>query len=123
MGLLCSLAMLGLASSEGVEPSEPLIALCEEAAILPLWLVYLGFAALFLATAGFASLGAFQVWLFFSLSALQSSRSSARLFGLGFAVVAAVLLFRRGWFSRKPAAKAALAASTAAPVASDAASA
>jgi DNA-binding CsgD family transcriptional regulator len=102
--------MLGFASSESVEPSEALCFLFDESAVVPLASVYLLFSVLFLASAILVSLGAVQVGFFFLLSALQATRSGARLYGLGFAIVAAILLLRRGWFFRRPKVKAVLVA-------------
>jgi DNA-binding CsgD family transcriptional regulator len=110
MGFVSSLTMLGLASSESVEPSDSCLDLLDEGAALSLASVYSLVAALFLVTAFFASLGAIQPVLFFLLSALQATISPARLYGLGFAIVAAVILLRRGWFFRRPMAKASLVA-------------
>jgi DNA-binding CsgD family transcriptional regulator len=108
LGFISSLAMLGFASSESVESGESCLVLFDEPAAFPLAALYLLFAALFLVTALFVSLGTIQVGLFFLLSALQATRSSGRLYALGFAIVAAILLLRRGWFFRKPMVKAVL---------------
>ena len=48
LGLVSSLAMLGFASSESVEPSEALCFLFDESAVVPLAFVYLLFSVLFL---------------------------------------------------------------------------
>jgi len=110
MGFVGSLAMLGLAGSESVEPSESYLVMLDLPDFFSLALVYLLFALLFLVTALFSSLGPAQVGLLFSLSALQATQSSARLHGLGFALIAAIITLRRGWFIHKPMAKAAFVA-------------
>jgi DNA-binding CsgD family transcriptional regulator len=108
MGYMSSLVMLGLAGSESVEPSESLLMFWDSSFAVSLSPIYLLFGLLFLATALFVSLGSVQVGILFLLSALQATQSSARLYGLGFALVAAVIGLRRGWFVRRPLAKAAL---------------
>jgi DNA-binding CsgD family transcriptional regulator len=110
LGFISSLTMLGFASSASLEPGGADLIFIEESAVVPLAYVYVLFAALFLATALIVSFGAVQVGLLFLLSAVQATRAGARLFGLGFAIVAAIILLRRGWFCRKPMAKAALVA-------------
>jgi DNA-binding CsgD family transcriptional regulator len=72
--------------------------------------VHMAFALLFLATALFAALGVLQAALFFGLCALQTASSLDSLYGLGFAVVGAIILFRRGWFCRHPLKKALIVA-------------
>jgi DNA-binding CsgD family transcriptional regulator len=74
--------------------------------------VYLAFALLFLASALFAVLGPLQAALFFGLSALQTAHSLDPFYGLGFAVVAAFIVFRRGWFFRHRLIKASIIAAT-----------
>jgi DNA-binding CsgD family transcriptional regulator len=108
MGYIGSLTMLGFASSESVEPSDSYLALLEGPAIVSLAPVYLLFALSFLATALFVSLGSIQAGLLFLLSALQATQCSARFHGLTFALVAAIIILRRGWFYHRPMAKAAL---------------
>jgi DNA-binding CsgD family transcriptional regulator len=108
VGYIGSLTMLGFACSESSEPGELLLLVFDEAPALPSFAVYVAFAALFLATVFCVSLRATQVPIFFLLSAIQSSQEATRHFGLGFAVVAAMILLRRGWFLRKPAIKAAI---------------
>ena len=108
MGYIASLTMLGLAGSESVEPSESILLMLDGPVFDSLSFVYLIFALCFLASAVFVSLGGIQAGLLFLLSALQSTLSSARLHGLGFALVAAVIILRRGWFYHRPMAKAVL---------------
>jgi DNA-binding CsgD family transcriptional regulator len=109
-GIVSSLTMLGLASSESVEPSESALALLDEVSVTSLGSFYLLIAVFFLASAFLVSLGAIQAGLLFVLSALQATRSFAGLNGLAFAVVAAIILLRRGWFYRRPMVKAVVAA-------------
>jgi DNA-binding CsgD family transcriptional regulator len=110
LGFICSLYMLGLAGSELVEPSSSYIPFLVDSAGFPLPLVYASFAIAYFLTGIFVSLGAVQPVLFFLLAALQATRGSGRLYGLGFAVVAAIILLRRGWFFRSAARKAILVA-------------
>ena len=108
MGFFGSLTMLGFASSESVEPSESFLLLSDQPLSVSPAPIYILFALFFLATAFWTSLGAIQVGLLLLLSALQATHVSARLHGLGFALVAAIVVLRRGWFIRAPMAKAAL---------------
>jgi DNA-binding CsgD family transcriptional regulator len=108
VGYIASLTMLGFACSDYPEPGGMLLLAFDEAPALPYSVAYLAFAALFLGSAAFVALRAIQAPLFYLLSAIQSSQEFTRHFGLGFAIVAAMLLLRRGWFLRKPIAKAAI---------------
>jgi DNA-binding CsgD family transcriptional regulator len=105
VGLIGSLTMLGFASSEYSESGLVFQFLADEGQDIQVVSIYLLFAALFLISAIFVSLKNIQVWLFFLLSAFQSSQAATRHYGLGFSVVAAMILLRRGWFLRMPVIK------------------
>ena len=102
VGFVGSLATLGFASSEYSESGAVFRFFMDEGQDIPVLSIYLLFAALFLISAIFVSISDIQVGLFFFLSALQSSQAATRHFGLGFSVVAAILLLRRGWFFHMP---------------------
>jgi len=106
LGVISSLTMLGFASSVYPESNGLAFLLFAEGEDFPALSLYLLFAALFLTTAIFGSLVYIQAGLFFLLSAVHSGQDPTRHLGLGFAIVAAVILLRRGWFFRKPAIKA-----------------
>jgi DNA-binding CsgD family transcriptional regulator len=108
IGLVGSLTMLGFACSEGAESGGTFLFALDEGAVVPAASAYLLFAVLFAASAVFISRNVIQVALFFSLSALQSGQADALHFGLGFAVVSAMILLRQGWFFHGPMIKAAV---------------
>lgn len=89
-GCVGVLLQAGLAITDYAEPDD-----------LFLGPVYFAFAVLFLATALFSFLGPLQAALFFCLSAVETLSSQNCVYGIGFAAVAAIILFRRGWFFRK----------------------
>ena len=96
-GCIGALLQASLAISDSQESNE-----------LLLGPVYFLVAVLFLATALISSLGFLQAGLFLGLSALETFYSLNYAYGLGFAVVGAIILFRRGWFFRKSRIKASL---------------
>ena len=85
----------GLAITDYAEPDE-----------LFLGPVYFAFALLFLATAFFSFLGPLQAGLFYGLAAVETVSTLNCFYGLGFAAVAVIILFRRGWFFRNAKIKA-----------------
>jgi DNA-binding CsgD family transcriptional regulator len=105
IGFVGSLTTLGFASSEYSESGAVFQFFADEGPDIPVLSIYLLFAALFLISAIFVSIGDIQAGLFFFLSALQSSQTATRHFGLGFSVVAAIILLRRGWFFHMPVLK------------------
>jgi DNA-binding CsgD family transcriptional regulator len=110
VGFVGSFTMLGFASSEHHESGGLLQFFFDEGSVLPDdKVVYLAFAAFFLVTALIVSLGFMQALLFFLLSAIQCGQKATGNFGLGFALIASMLLFRQGWFLRRPAMKAVIA--------------
>jgi DNA-binding CsgD family transcriptional regulator len=98
-GLVGILIQAGLAVADLAEPDE-----------LSSSPVHVLFALLFLATALVSFLGALQAALFFGLSAVETVSSLDSIYGLGFAAVGAIILFRRGCFIRRPMAKAPIVA-------------
>jgi DNA-binding CsgD family transcriptional regulator len=94
-GLVGVLIQAGMAIADLAEPDE-----------LSSSPVHVLFALLFLATALVSFLGALQAALFFGLSAVETVSSLDSIYGLGFAAVGAIILFRRGCFVRRPMAKA-----------------
>ena len=70
--------------------------------------IYLCFALALLLSARYAFLGPVQAALFFAVSGLQTVDTLNSFYGLGFAVVAALVLFRQGSFATRPTAKAVL---------------
>lgn len=89
-GYIGVLLQVGLTVSDYAEPDG-----------ISLSPVYFGVAFLFWATAVFASLGPLQAALFYGMSAIETVSSENCIDGLAFAAVAAIILFRRGWFFRK----------------------
>jgi DNA-binding CsgD family transcriptional regulator len=79
-----------------------------EPGLLVLGDVYLTFSLLFVASSLFAFMAPVQPLLFFFMSPLQTATTLNSYFGLAFAAVAAIIVFRRGWFFRRPILKAAL---------------
>ncbi|MGA2545269.1 MAG: LuxR C-terminal-related transcriptional regulator [Rectinemataceae bacterium] len=73
--------------------------------------VYLAFTLLFLASAHFSSIG-LQAGLFFALAAQQTVASQNCFYGLAFAVVAVLIMFRGGWFLQKASGRAFTVAAT-----------
>ena len=63
--------------------------------------VYLAFALLFLVSARFAFHGLLQAGLFFALAGQQTVASQNSFYGLAFAIVAVLIMFRGGWFLHK----------------------
>lgn len=94
-GFVGALIQAGLVIADCAEPDETFFS--------P---IYLLFAILFVATAFLSFLGPLQAALFLGLSAVETVSSLNSLYGLGFASVGAIILFRRGWFFRRPMAKA-----------------
>jgi DNA-binding CsgD family transcriptional regulator len=68
--------------------------------------VYLVFALVLLASARFAFLGPAQAALFFAVSGMQTADTLNSFYGMGFAIVAALVVFRRGWFVHRSVVKA-----------------
>jgi DNA-binding CsgD family transcriptional regulator len=110
LGYVGTLTMIGFACSEQSDSGGSLALFFDEGAIIQSSFVYFAFAMLFLVTALFSSLGFMQIGLFFLLSAIHSFGSATRPLGLVFAIVASLILLRRGWFFRRRALKAALLA-------------
>jgi len=94
-GLIGIMIQAGLAITDCAEPDE-----------LFLSPVYLAFALLFLATAFFSFLGPLQAGLFYGLAAVETVATLNCFYGLGFAAVGVIILFRRGWFFRNAMIKA-----------------
>jgi DNA-binding CsgD family transcriptional regulator len=69
--------------------------------------VYAVLGLLFLASCRFIFLGPIQAGLYFALTGVQTADSFNSFYGLGFAAIAAFILFRRGWFVRDSGKKAA----------------
>ena len=71
--------------------------------------VYAAFALILLASARFAFLGPAQAALFFAVCGMQTADTLNPFYGLGFAAIAILVLFRRGIFSTRATIKAAVA--------------
>jgi DNA-binding CsgD family transcriptional regulator len=99
-GRMCALLQVGFLIADYAEPEG--IDFCP---------VYLAFALLFLASAHFASQG-LQAGLFFAMAAQQTVTSQNCFYGLAFAVVAVLILFRGGWFLKKALGRAITSAAT-----------
>gem|GEM_PF-2416055 len=110
LGCVSSLTMLGFACSEGQGLGDLLLVpIGGEWGDCAGTLFYLLLSALFLLSAFRERLGHLQAGIFLLLSALQAGRESGRQLGLGFAIVAMIVLMQRGWFIRRRRLKAAIA--------------
>jgi DNA-binding CsgD family transcriptional regulator len=87
IGCIGALLQLGMTASDLAESEGTILA--------PIFLLS---SLLFLATARFAFLGTAQATLFFGLSALLAVDGRNCFCALGFAVMGAFIVFRRGWF-------------------------
>lgn len=96
-GFVGALIQLGLIISDVAEPDG-----------VSFSYIYLVIALLFLATAVFGALGPFQALLFLCLTGVETVSSLNCFYGLGFAIVALLMLFRKGWFVRRSMVKASI---------------
>jgi DNA-binding CsgD family transcriptional regulator len=87
---------VGLAITDYIEPDD-----------VSFGPVYAAFALILLASARYAFLGPAQAVLFFAVCGLQTADTLNPFYGLGFAAIAVLVLFRRGNFSTRGTIKAA----------------
>jgi DNA-binding CsgD family transcriptional regulator len=95
-GLTLALAHIGALTQIGLIVSE--YTLPESMGFGPIYIV---FALFFLAGIRFVFFARIQAALFFALTVLQTIASQNCFFGLGFAVVAVLIVFQSCWFGQK----------------------
>ncbi|HET7839804.1 MAG TPA: hypothetical protein VFL04_08585, partial [Rectinemataceae bacterium] len=119
LGIICSTLYAGLLSHETMDVVDAGLADLSELFRHPLLPVYLGFAVASLASLRQGIMRAALPIGFLALTPIVSWESGNAFFGLGFSVVATILLARSGFFFRSPGLRAALlgAALTAAQLA------